>query len=608
MRFQLREQARELGHRPEPMRFAEIAARQVDGVEVQERRCNPADVLALSAAMKSSPSSCPGKWLRRATPQSGSSTSWVLFGVAIAAFLTVAVHQLWLVGDYRVDDAYITFSFSKNLATGHGPVYSHDLRVEGYSNFLWMVLTALGLFVTRSNDPYSIARVLAVLAIGVTAFSVYRAVWRSSGTWAALLATAFLLCCTDLFRGAISGLETAAFVSALALGWHCYLGEHWPLWRWSLLAFLPVSLLRIDGFVPVIVVLAFEFFYALVQQRFTFSRMFRWAAPMLAIWAAYFAWRWYYYGLPLPAPYYAKSLATAHDPNRGANLFRWFLRDYDLVVLVPILLAALLWGPRSKVVALLLAVTFQCAYVTRVGGDWMPFHRFFLPVVPLVAIICGWGTERLWSRVSRLPLLVRWPLRLGTLCAIAHVALRMHAGYVDGPEERGKLRDARNSITHTHKNLLRNADLMRHVLRRPGERLATDYAGVFAVETDAEIIDMWGLCNADIALNGGAEGINPEYGKECSKCYAQLQPDYFHVVVPIVRSVNSFSNVHQVIGEVFQGRAIDRVIDLTHKYAVGRVVEESTGRALWFLERKRASMPRQRRNVAPGIRVEYPFE
>ena len=57
----------------------------------------------------------------------------------VAAAAAVFVSQLVAAGDARIDDAYITFSFSKNLALGHGPVYSHGVRVEGYSTFLWMV-------------------------------------------------------------------------------------------------------------------------------------------------------------------------------------------------------------------------------------------------------------------------------------------------------------------------------------------------------------------------------------------------------------------------------------------------------------------------------------
>ena len=41
-----------------------------------------------------------------------------------------------------IDDAYITLRYSKNLLLGNGPVFNIGERVEGYSNFSWMVLLA----------------------------------------------------------------------------------------------------------------------------------------------------------------------------------------------------------------------------------------------------------------------------------------------------------------------------------------------------------------------------------------------------------------------------------------------------------------------------------
>ncbi len=87
----------------------------------------------------------------------------VAWGLTVILIVGVAFWQRRLVGDFRVDDAYITFSFSKNLAQGLGPVYSSGLRVEGYSNFLWMLAVSLGYLVMPEGDPYVWARALSSL-------------------------------------------------------------------------------------------------------------------------------------------------------------------------------------------------------------------------------------------------------------------------------------------------------------------------------------------------------------------------------------------------------------------------------------------------------------
>jgi hypothetical protein len=149
---------------------------------------------------------------------------------------------------------------------------------------------------------------------------------------------------------------------------------------------------------------------------------------------------------------------------------------------------------------------------------------------------------------------------------------------------------------------------MRWVPRQAGDKLVTDYAGVYSVFTDAAIIDMWGLCQKDIALRGGVRGINPIYGKECAECYLDIDPDYFHIGVPIVRGTEAFHSIEEVIRSIFQGAAIDRVINLKRNYAVGRVVDDERQEALWFLEKRRLGRDLRSRKPAPRIVVDYPFE
>jgi hypothetical protein len=532
----------------------------------------------------------------------------IAWGVCVLLLAAVAVDQIRRVLPFRVDDAYITFSFSKNLGTGHGPVFSHGLRVEGYSNFLWMVLVAIRYVFAAGGDPYPFARVLAFGSVLATCFAVYRLTRRAAGPAAALLAVGLVVCCSDLFRAAASGLETAAFVAAIVIGWTVYLEEPPSARRWSLLAFVPVALLRIDGFVPLLAVFGVEVLSALAQRRFSWLKLARWAAPAFALWGIYFAWRYAYYGLPLPTTYYAKQLVTAGEPERGIHQAWDFLQDYGALPLLPLLSVPLVRGPRREATCLAIAVLLQVFHAINVGGDWMPFNRFFLPIVPLVAVLVAWGVHGAWQAAARSGWLVRLGTAMVTLAALAFAVVHMHVASIDTAQERDKLGNATHVAQHTQDNLLAVKDLMALVVRRPGDRLVTDYAGVFSVFTDAEIIDMWGLCNADIALNGGVDGINPIYGKECAACYARLKPDYFHISVPIVRNESSFQNLSQVLSNVFQGSAIDAVIRIRRNFGVGRVVEERSGRTLWFLERRRPELPLLTRRPASGVRVDYPFE
>ncbi|HET9957193.1 MAG TPA: hypothetical protein VFQ61_22000, partial [Polyangiaceae bacterium] len=193
---------------------------------------------------------------------------WVAFGAGVVVLVALAVHQMALVGDFRIDDAYITFSFSKNLAAGHGPIFSHGVRVEGYSNFLWMLICAAGYLLAPNADPYWWARAAALVFLVGALRAVYRLVRPEAGTVAGFLAMGAVLVNTDVMRAALSGLETVPFMACIVLGWSAYLRATPPLHPKSLAWFLAAALMRIDGFVPLLIVLGFEFVSALNDRRF----------------------------------------------------------------------------------------------------------------------------------------------------------------------------------------------------------------------------------------------------------------------------------------------------------------------------------------------------
>ncbi len=528
---------------------------------------------------------------------------WTL--LAIAALALCLVYQVKLVGDWRVDDALITFSYSKNLGTGAGPVYSHGVRVEGYSNFLWMVLLS-GAYVVRAHpDIYLTSRVLAygfLVALGVGTYGLAR---LRAGRVASVAAVFLLATMTDVTRATLSGLETIPYAALLTLGLWAYLTEDTRRRRWSLYLFVAVALMRIDGCVPLAFVLAFEVVRAVSEERFSPRALVRWAGAPLALYTAYFLARWAYYGLPLPATYYAKSMVSALDPERGASYVWSALRESGLYAALPLVALGVSRRPTWAAALIAIYTASHAVYVAHVGGDWMPFNRFLLPIAPLLAAMFAWGTSIAWGLARAHHAVVR--VGAGALLAATwlFVALRGDAHTTETQAELGKLGEAEHVKNHTL-GLLKAAPLIRRITRQPGETLVTDYAGVFALYTDASVIDMWGLCNERIALHGEIEGITPIYGKTCARCYAEWKPIYFHANVPLLRAPDAFKSHAEVVRAVFQSGAIGATLDWG-QYVAGRVVRESTNEAVFFLERRRPGVTFERREAAPGIVVEYPF-
>src|SRR5262245_65582120 len=88
-----------------------------------------------------------------------------LLTVAVVSSLVLVVHALWFRGLFRgnaVDDAYISFRYGDNLVHGHGLVFNPGERVEGYSNFLWVM--AMAPAIAGTGDPTLFAQVLGLAA------------------------------------------------------------------------------------------------------------------------------------------------------------------------------------------------------------------------------------------------------------------------------------------------------------------------------------------------------------------------------------------------------------------------------------------------------------
>ncbi|MBN2576581.1 MAG: hypothetical protein JXP73_18600 [Deltaproteobacteria bacterium] len=531
--------------------------------------------------------------------------------LAVTASLALAglvVWQIFAVGPFRIDDAYITFSFSKNLATGHGPVFSHGVRVEGYSNFLWMVLNALPLVVDPTLDVYLSARLLAAPFLVLLLFATYHLARARVGVAWAFAATLLVAMHSDLMWALLSGLETVPYTALLTAAFACQAA---PLGarrrRWALPLMTLAALMRIDGFLPLGFLLAWELLEARVQRRLHLLGYLRRAGPWLLLYATWFVWRYLYYGLPLPSTYYAKALLPILDSKRGWEYAHEKLTATGALLTVPFLILLAHRLVRSVWMLLLFALG-HIAYVIRVGGDWMPFARFFVPIVPIACVLWVWAMADLAARARALR---RWPRRLHaaallvSVLVLGRLAMCSNNAWPDTDAgKRARLWFPGENDAHVVR-LQRVAELLSLVVPS-GKRLVTDYAGTVGYFTDAHVIDMWGLCNATIATRGNADGVRPMFGRTCHACYPELRPDYFHIETPWLRSPNAFASHADVVKAVWQADAIQRYLDVLGGFRSGRIVDQRDGSALFFLERRAEPSPPPR-NLPAWARIDYPF-
>ena len=395
------------------------------------------------------------------------------------------------------DDAFITLRYAQNWLAGNGVGWNPGDRVEGYTNFLQLLLTtglgALGIDLVRA------VRIVSSAAwCGLLLFGLARA--RASGGWGgrdlASLPVVASVASIPLIGWVFGGLEAplvALWVTVGTLVACDAFSDPSPCARRRFIAagacFGLACLARLDAGIFVATAVVFLLGVpgpAPLSRRERVRRAASFAAPVVALLAPWLAWKLWYYGGLLPNTWYVK----ASDPSvwrlaAGVRYLAGFLATppFALVALAAGAARAALSRRLSRGEAFALsAVALHVAWVVYVGGDQMPLHRLLVPVLP-VSIWLAW---MLWRPdLQRLGDAGR--LAAGVAVAVALV-LQLVWPQVSGPH--------RNATSFV------GAAVGRYIASawRPGALVALNTAGSTPYHApELRYLDMLGLNDAHIA-------------------------------------------------------------------------------------------------------------
>ncbi|MCA8958427.1 MAG: hypothetical protein KDC87_20280, partial [Planctomycetes bacterium] len=277
---------------------------------------------------------------------------------------------------------FISFRYAKNLVDGLGLVFNAGEHVEGYTNFLWVMILAGGMW--AGFDPIVLGQ---WLGIGFF-FATVLLLWRAAPTPLPIAAVGLALHWhSGLF--ASCGLETAMFTFLVTSGLVVLMRAVRPT-EFALAGslWIAATMTRPDG--ALFYALGAGFVTVLAVAGRSVRCWLAYAAPFVCGYLPYFLWKLAYYGYPLPNTFYAKSASEA-NVQQGLYYLRLYLQCY--YVLLPALLipvwcllrcrprAMLQVGACRRALLLLFCTLPFLAYVVWVGGDFM-FARFCLPVTP----------------------------------------------------------------------------------------------------------------------------------------------------------------------------------------------------------------------------------
>jgi len=276
--------------------------------------------------------------------------------------ILITVSVLWGIGMVAtfprtiIDDSFITFRYAVNLAEHGQFVYNlNEEPVEGYTGVLYPVLLA-GL--VRAGIPIILASQLIGVASYFGTALVLLLLLRRVGVRFEVQAITIALYffAPFLYWHAYAGLETLLYTLLVTLtALTLYVALTMPQRTTPQLAYLGsgllVSLARPEG---ILLAVLGVFANAVGQRRVGTRYAMRFAALAILVFAApfaaYFLWRWHYYGLFLPNTFYAKA---SHWNNATALDVSFFVAHYLWMPVTAVALLRALAGPDGAFISLL---------------------------------------------------------------------------------------------------------------------------------------------------------------------------------------------------------------------------------------------------------------
>lgn len=414
--------------------------------------------------------------------------SILLLGTALYAATLVA----WAPQPF--EDAAILMRYAAHVAGGHGVAWNvGEPPVDGATDFLFLLAVA-GLH--RGGLPLEGAvRGLCLASHLATVAIIYLAARRLHGArwWMAALSAAYLavgpgMAYTSAYFGtpffALLACTTWVLATRLAAG-QC---SHRAAALFALSG-LAMGLTRPEGvFLAALILAAVVFMRGLTRSLVPIAWF---VGVFVVLGGAYFAWRWNYFGHPLPNPFYKKGGWALHwDGLRSA--LQGALR-FSLPFSLPFLAAfrsremarqaAFALIPMAGFVALWVLLSDEMNYHWRFQYAIQPIFLIAWP--PLVAGLFAewrlpaWGSLAPHSR--RLAAILAGLVALFVL-TYHHRMARLPVLYADGNAAVAKmLREYRDN----------------------GYTMAVSEAGLLPYYSAWRTLDTWGLNDPEIARDGG---------------------------------------------------------------------------------------------------------
>ncbi len=431
------------------------------------------------------------------------STRLLILSVVTLAALTAGI----LAFHYIPDDTFITLRYARNVLRGEGFVFNPGERVEGYTNFLWLLIVVfagkLGFSLVAAARTLSLLFSIGTLVL--IAFAARRngdpdgahPGWREAV--GIFLAPAMLAVSPPFLVWSVSGSEIPLYTFLLLAGFMLLRAGKRP--GATLVVFGLLGLVRPEG--TLFLLIAFLSLIARSPRRKTVAAL--GLGIVLVFYAPYLAWKWSYFHALLPNTFYAKTGPAGLMLSNGARYVSGFALSYGYLFIAGVLLLRAAGRARESCSLPLLFTAAAGIEVLLLGGDWMPHYRLLLPILPFVMLAASRGVMAIASRKAGTAALALALL----LLAAAPGAIGYHAFTTE--------RLTVGAYAHLGRRL-------REILPE-NTIIGCGSTGAIGYYTNMPIVDILGLTERFIARHGVVVGTQPGHLKTDGEYVIGKRPD-----------------------------------------------------------------------------------
>ena len=261
------------------------------------------------------------------------------------SFLSILFVIKSLENSFIQDDAFTSLRYVKNFVEGNGLVFNIGELVEGYTNFLWVMMLS-GFYLLEKNGVWNfdlettaqiLSTVSGIVIIWITYFLFRQFIKDESESLlknlASLLPSFLIAVSGPMIYWSVSGMETSLFISLTLLSFLFYIKNLKNIhlgFGFIIISFLN-SLLRPEGLIFFGLIVFHKFLCSiynseesnLMKRAFNFfNKKIIYELALFTILAGvYLAFRYSYYGYFLPNTFYAKTDFSIEFLQRGIRYF-----------------------------------------------------------------------------------------------------------------------------------------------------------------------------------------------------------------------------------------------------------------------------------------------